>query len=399
MHHSNVKSPSCYDVYNFVYVCYDVGFITCGTVHPPKPAAALRMSLQLHSACSFPRFISRFDSIVMASFSAVDFSEDNGSFQNQPNPSAPVKRRKRGMACVTSEMTNTASQDSTRESKRVAEAKLRGFSNVKRPRGDSSLGGKAKSQKQHSSSSQIMTEQEEESVSTLKKLLKMHHELFENGSKYISEYFERNTSLEIQKASVIMVFSTALNVWGDGILEACEKASDVSGFSRKTVHKWVTEYYLSLLEIDASEIDDDSVELTLSSVRGKALKNPHSLIKSDEFCQSARQFVRDNACVKGEPNLTAEMFRRWIKSEHNCDISGETARKWLHTLGFKQVNHTKGVYFDGHERDDVVAYRKTFVNKLSELDRRCLYDGHDPDLLPGEKPLIVVHHDESTFLC
>ena len=69
----------------------------------------------------------------------------------------------------------------------------------------------------------------------------------------------------------------------------------------------------------------------------------------------------------------------------------------MHTLGFKQVNHTKGVYFDGHERDDVVAYHKTFVNKLSELDRRCLYDGHDPDLLPGEKPLIVVHHDESTF--
>ena len=93
-----------------------------------------------------------------------------------------------------------------------------------------------------------MTEQEE-SVSTLKKLLKMHHEPFENGSKYISEYFERNTSLEIQKASVIMVFSTALNVWGDSILEACEKASDVSGFSCKTVHKWVTEYYLSLLKL------------------------------------------------------------------------------------------------------------------------------------------------------
>ena len=71
-----------------------------------------------------------------------------------------------------------------------------------------------------------------------------------------------------------------------------------------------------IAKIDASEIDNDSVELTLSSVRGKALKNPHSLIKSDEFCQSARQFVRDNACVKGEPNLTAEIFRRWIKSEH-----------------------------------------------------------------------------------
>ena len=55
------------------------------------------------------------------------------------------------------------------------------------------------------------------------------------------------------------------------------------------------------------------------------------------------------------------------------------------------------MYFDGHEREDVVAYRKTFVEKLSNLDRRCIYSGHEPILYPNEKPLIIVHHDESTF--
>ena len=34
---------------------------------------------------------------------------------------------------------------------------------------------------------------------------------------------------------------------------------------------------------------------------------------------------------------------------------------------------------------------------MEELDRRCLYDGHEPHLFPDERPLIQVHHDESTF--
>ncbi len=72
------------------------------------------------------------------------------------------------------------------------------------------------------------------------------------------------------------------------------------------------------------------------------------------------------------PNLKVEMFRCWIENEHKRKISKETVRKWLHILGFTQVNHQKGVYFDGHERDDVVAYRQLFVDQLSELDRRCI---------------------------
>ena len=80
------------------------------------------------------------------------------------------------------------------------------------------------------------------------------------------------------------------------------------------------------------------------------------------------------------------------------EICTDTARKWLQKLGFKKVNHTKGVYFDGHEREDVVSYRTEFLDKLEELDRRCIvYDGHVPRLFEGEKPLICIHHDESTF--
>ena len=69
----------------------------------------------------------------------------------------------------------------------------------------------------------------------------------------------------------------------------------------------------------------------------------------------------------------------------------------MHTLGFKQINHQKGVYFDGHEPDDVVEYRTKFVETLGNLDRRFDFDEHKPNLMEGEKPLILIHHDESTF--
>ena len=47
-----------------------------------------------------------------------------------------------------------------------------------------------------------------------------------------------------------------------------------------------------------------------------------------------------------------------------AEICNETARHWLHDLGFSQKCHKKGVYFDGHERD-VVEHRKEFVAQMN----------------------------------
>ncbi|KAF8593423.1 hypothetical protein BDV93DRAFT_409205, partial [Ceratobasidium sp. AG-I] len=38
-------------------------------------------------------------------------------------------------------------------------------------------------------------------------------------------------------------------------------------------------------------------------------------------------------------------------------ISVRTAQRWLHRSGYKWGREPKGQYFDGHEREDVVAYR------------------------------------------
>ena len=36
-------------------------------------------------------------------------------------------------------------------------------------------------------------------------------------------------------------------------------------------------------------------------------------------------------------------------------------------MGFEYKEYRRGVYFDGHERDDVVDYRKEFLEKMKEL--------------------------------
>ena len=78
------------------------------------------------------------------------------------------------------------------------------------------------------------------------------------------------------------------------------------------------------------------------------------------------------------------------------NIHDSTARRWLFKLGFSRIHHQKGVYFDGHDRDDVVKYRNTFLEKMGELDNKSLTRNR-PELGAGERPLIRVVHDESTF--
>ena len=85
-------------------------------------------------------------------------------------------------------------------------------------------------------------------------------------------------------------------------------------------------------------------------------------------------------------------------------ISVETARIWLHNLGWDYKDHSKNIYFDGHERDDVVTYRNQFINQMINLRPRfTVYEGEDmekiipPILSPNICELVPVTHNESIF--
>lgn len=88
------------------------------------------------------------------------------------------------------------------------------------------------------------------------------------------------------------------------------------------------------------------------------------------------------------------------------DLSVRTARRWLVKLGWRHVRTRKGVYMDGHERDDVVKYRKEVFLPLMEKYEKFMVQWMlvdsvltrvEPKLGPGEKRIVPIFQDESSF--
>jgi hypothetical protein len=85
-------------------------------------------------------------------------------------------------------------------------------------------------------------------------------------------------------------------------------------------------------------------------------------------------------------------------------LTPQTARRWLLRLGWRHTTVRKGVYKDGHNREDVVQYRQEiFLPKLATFEA-CMtkFEGpeltrKDPVLSEGQKRIIPIFHDECCF--
>ena len=90
-------------------------------------------------------------------------------------------------------------------------------------------------------------------------------------------------------------------------------------------------------------------------------------------------------------------------------IAIETARKWLHELGFEVVTARKGIFIDGHEREDVVTYRKQFLRRMvkigflhftnapTQTSAMAILEDIEPPPLEHREKTVILFHDESTF--
>ncbi|KAJ6579051.1 hypothetical protein DFH09DRAFT_913409 [Mycena vulgaris] len=96
-------------------------------------------------------------------------------------------------------------------------------------------------------------------------------------------------------------------------------------------------------------------------------------------------------------------------------IKLRTAQSWMKKMGYRWRKEPKGMYSDGHERQDVVNYRQNiFLPRWRELEARSRWweDGIQTDEMiefqarmglymsrPGADARVVViwRHDESTF--
>ena len=73
-------------------------------------------------------------------------------------------------------------------------------------------------------------------------------------------------------------------------------------------------------------------------------------------------------------------------------------------MGMDYIRYSKGLYIDGHERPDVIAYRDAFLERMAEHSEYFFrYEGENmdtvisPNLQSGQRPRVLVTHDESCF--
>ena len=150
----------------------------------------------------------------------------------------------------------------------------------------------------------------------------------------------------VLKVYTMIIMFSAMSKWGKTITQAATMTSDTVGFSAQTIRRWAFNYVASIHEMSSvtqENITDEDIDDILSSDRGTASPCLDYLVLDEQFQNDARIFIRQNACKKGEPNLTAEMFAEWVKSVYDKEISVKTANRWLHKLGFSRTT-TRKVY-------------------------------------------------------
>ena len=141
--------------------------------------------------------------------------------------------------------------------------------------------------------------------------------------------------------------------------------------------------------------------------QGKHIKSK-SLIYEEDIAGHCRRFLKAQIF----DSLTARSFANWVTDKlhlvadlpRQLSISESTAIRWMHHLGMDYIRYSKGLYIDGHERPDVIAYRDAFLERMAEHSEYFFrYEGENmdtvisPNLQSGQRPRVLVTHDESCF--
>ena len=206
--------------------------------------------------------------------------------------------------------------------------------------------------------------------------------------------------LDHRRMLAVLLTESFKNRQGMGVIDAAREAGSIVGYSDKTVRKLRKEFF-------------ENKGVLKERKQGKYERV--TVYRNEELGEKAAKWVRENAFAKGKPNMTAQSFCQWVNDDllpssnlpthFPWRISLRTGVRWLHHLGFKPVSHRKGVYINGHERDDVVKHCKKYLNTLA-----ALREAHRPPPTCSDEPpririeadddkkeLVAIYHDESIY--
>ena len=84
-------------------------------------------------------------------------------------------------------------------------------------------------------------------------------------------------------------------------------------------------------------------------------------------CSDLAVWVNDTLELEGENRYCEGRFQRNVGGQcFSFSMVLGTMRNWLHLCGFKMMETKKGLYYDGHERSDVVKVIKLTIVAIFE---------------------------------
>lgn len=102
-------------------------------------------------------------------------------------------------------------------------------------------------------------------------------------------------------------------------------------------------------------------------------------IKKELEAWKRRKIDGDQGGLVGRPNL--DKMRTFVNKHLfprlgiENEISPSTSFRWFKKLGYHGRKYKKGIYFDGHERVDVVKKRKEFIHYMDTAVLPCVNVG------------------------
>jgi hypothetical protein len=205
---------------------------------------------------------------------------------------------------------------------------------------------------------------------------------------------KNQTAYDYLRHLAVYKYFTYLQQDNLGKMEAsAQAAQDVyqkGSYTATLIRKWAKYWY-----------ENDTLPKSMQGCHQKT----KSFIDDEDIINHSLSFIRKKA-----GKITPKEYRQYIVSVifpqleiPEKSISLQTSRIWLKKLGLKPQSRKKGVYFDGHEREDVLKYREVFLKEMKELESLMpTFVGDDmiqinPEI-SVEKPLhILVTHDECLF--
>ena len=137
----------------------------------------------------------------------------------------------------------------------------------------------------------------------------------------------------------------------------------------------------------------------------------HTLFEDEEVMTAVREYLNNNGWqstlqgvvqavedVTGSRRSTEIMGLQEVNSDtSSTTISPRTAARWLAKIGWVYDRDGKG-YVDGHEREDVVAYRNNvFLPKMASFEPELSKFDENGAISKPSTRFVLVTHDESTF--